>query len=362
MPPSYFHGTISRDDAVKRLQDVPSDGAFLVRQGANKGQWEQYTISFKSHEVMKHVKVEHTARGYILEQEFATVWELIDAQVEKTTLAGISGDVVEVALKVPVADATVPTAVGRSIVIVGLSGPAAAQEGAMPVREAATGGRTVCMFADGGGLTPKFVGNFMRVVADGADFPAELTTGLTANTGYMPDYNVSGDGEAGGINGVYRYEGGKLMKKLKAFDTAEAVSLSSICKDYPSFDQFVFLGYTAGDSLSMTLSAEPAAAPAAAAEGDAATDSAEPAAAPATVAEGDASAEPAPAAVAEGDASAEPAPEADASAEPAPEGDASAEPAPAAAAEGDAAADSAEPAAAAEGDAASEGDAAPTAE
>lgn len=67
------------------------------------------------------------------------------------------GDVVEVTLKVPVADATVPTAVGRSIVIVGLSGPAAAQEGAMPVRKAATGGRTVCMFADGGGLTPKFV-------------------------------------------------------------------------------------------------------------------------------------------------------------------------------------------------------------
>ena len=60
-------------------------------------------------------------------------------------------------MKVPVADATVPTAVGRSIVIVGLSGPATAQEGAMPVREAATGGRTVCMFADGGGLTPKFV-------------------------------------------------------------------------------------------------------------------------------------------------------------------------------------------------------------
>lgn len=115
-------------------------------------------------------------------------------------------------------------------------------------------------------------------------------------------------------------------------DTTEALSLSSICNDYPSFDQFVFLGYTAGNSLSMTLSAEPAAAPTAAAEGDAAADSAEPAAAPAAVVEGDASAEPAPAAAAEGAAAAD-----------------SAEPV-------------AAPAAAAEGDAATEEDAAPTAE
>eukprot|EP00729_Bicosta_minor_P002220 gene2219-29827_t len=255
--PPYFHGSISRDEAVKRLQDVPGDGAFLVRQGANNGQWEQYTISFKSNDEMKHVRVEHTARGYILEQEFESMWGLIDAQIEKSMQASIGGGDVEVNLKVPVEDSTIPTSIGRCIVIAGVSGPATAQEGLMHIREAGADARSVCMFADGDGLTSKFVGNFMRLVATGAELPSEMVDGLAVTTGYIADYAVAGDGEAGGINGVYRYEEGKPMKKLKAFDTAEPVKLADICKDYPSFSQFVLLGYKVGDAPpSMTLSAE----------------------------------------------------------------------------------------------------------
>ena len=60
-------------------------------------------------------------------------------------------------LKVPLEDVTVPTSVGRSIVIVGLSAPAEAQEGVFQVREASSSSRAVCMFADGNGLNSKFV-------------------------------------------------------------------------------------------------------------------------------------------------------------------------------------------------------------
>lgn len=117
----------------------------------------------------------------------------------------------------------------RCIVIAGVSGPATAQEGLMHIREAGADVRSVCMFADGDGLTSKFVGNFMRLVATGAELPSEMVDGLAVTTGYIADYAVAGDGEAGGINGVYRYEEGKPMKKLKAFVSFFAL-IAQLCR------------------------------------------------------------------------------------------------------------------------------------
>ena len=43
--PSYYHGTISREEAVKRLQEFNKDGAFLLRMSAT--QKDAYTISLQ---------------------------------------------------------------------------------------------------------------------------------------------------------------------------------------------------------------------------------------------------------------------------------------------------------------------------
>jgi hypothetical protein len=42
---SYYHGTISREEAVHRLQEVNTDGAFLLRMSATQD--GAYTISLQ---------------------------------------------------------------------------------------------------------------------------------------------------------------------------------------------------------------------------------------------------------------------------------------------------------------------------
>ncbi|EDQ88235.1 uncharacterized protein MONBRDRAFT_32892 [Monosiga brevicollis MX1] len=90
---SYYHGTISREEAVRRLQEVNTDGAFLLRLSAT--QKDAYTISLQSNGEIKHIRVTNTSNGgYALgksKEEFESIWDLIEAQLDKS-LKSTKGD------------------------------------------------------------------------------------------------------------------------------------------------------------------------------------------------------------------------------------------------------------------------------
>eukprot|EP00045_Choanoeca_perplexa_P011914 m.127939 g.127939 ORF g.127939 m.127939 type:complete len:177 (+) comp15809_c1_seq1:1222-1752(+) len=90
---SYYHGTISREEAVKRLQEVNTDGAFLLRMSAT--QEGAYTLSLQSAGEIKHIRVTNTKDGkYALgksKEEFKSIWDLVEAQLDKA-LKSTKGD------------------------------------------------------------------------------------------------------------------------------------------------------------------------------------------------------------------------------------------------------------------------------
>lgn len=90
---SYFHGTIEREEAVKRLQERNLDGAFLLRMSATQA--GVYTISLQSKGEIKHIRVTNTpSGGFSLgksKTEYTTIWDLIEAQLDQQ-LKSTKGD------------------------------------------------------------------------------------------------------------------------------------------------------------------------------------------------------------------------------------------------------------------------------
>jgi hypothetical protein len=89
---SYYHGTISREEAVKRLQKADTDGAFLLRMSAT--QKGAYTISLQANGEIKHIRVNNTPKGYTLgksKELYVEIWDLIEAQLDKS-LKSTKGD------------------------------------------------------------------------------------------------------------------------------------------------------------------------------------------------------------------------------------------------------------------------------
>lgn len=90
---SYYHGTISREEAVTRLQKANTDGAFLLRMSAT--QKNVFTISVQSGGEIKHIRVNNVGDNqYSLGKSkdlYDSVWDLIEAQLDKN-LKSTKGD------------------------------------------------------------------------------------------------------------------------------------------------------------------------------------------------------------------------------------------------------------------------------
>eukprot|EP01147_Barroeca_monosierra_P001034 gene1034-4270_t len=89
---SYYHGTISREEAVKRLQKANTDGAFLLRMSATEQ--GAYTITLQSYGEIKHIRIKNTSEGYSLgksKELYDSVWDLVEAQLDKN-LKSTKGD------------------------------------------------------------------------------------------------------------------------------------------------------------------------------------------------------------------------------------------------------------------------------
>eukprot|EP00055_Hartaetosiga_balthica_P009466 m.37763 g.37763 ORF g.37763 m.37763 type:complete len:226 (+) comp6759_c0_seq1:1370-2047(+) len=82
---SYYHGRISRDEAIRRLEGKGENGAFLLRM--SETQDGVYTVSVMQGNAVRHVRVIEKTDGYSLMQEqeaYPSVWALIDSQMNKT--------------------------------------------------------------------------------------------------------------------------------------------------------------------------------------------------------------------------------------------------------------------------------------
>jgi len=90
---SYYHGKISREDAVKRLQTRNLDGAFLLRMSATQD--GVYTISLQAKGEIKHIRVTNAGEGtYSLgksKTQYDSIWDLIEAQLDQQ-LKSTKGD------------------------------------------------------------------------------------------------------------------------------------------------------------------------------------------------------------------------------------------------------------------------------
>eukprot|EP00038_Savillea_parva_P006524 m.164326 g.164326 ORF g.164326 m.164326 type:complete len:175 (-) comp12406_c0_seq1:1313-1837(-) len=82
---SYYHGTIDRDTAVKRLQERNLDGAFLLRQSSSQA--GAYTITLQAKGEIKHIRVTNTPDGKFTlgksKTEYDSIWDLIEAQLDQ---------------------------------------------------------------------------------------------------------------------------------------------------------------------------------------------------------------------------------------------------------------------------------------
>eukprot|EP00042_Codosiga_hollandica_P022917 m.87503 g.87503 ORF g.87503 m.87503 type:complete len:185 (-) comp50979_c0_seq2:36-590(-) len=82
---SYYHGRISRDEAVDRLTRQGRDGSFLLRM--SETQDGVYTISVMQGQAVRHIRVINVADGYILtpgDRPDLSVWALIANQRNRT--------------------------------------------------------------------------------------------------------------------------------------------------------------------------------------------------------------------------------------------------------------------------------------
>lgn len=101
---SYFHGSIDRDEAVKRLQRANVDGGFLLRSSASSA--GTYTISVQCGQTINHIRVTNTKKGGFAigtsKKNYKTVWDMVDAHLGESLQSQGSGGAVGVSLKVPV--------------------------------------------------------------------------------------------------------------------------------------------------------------------------------------------------------------------------------------------------------------------
>eukprot|EP00049_Salpingoeca_infusionum_P002515 m.57728 g.57728 ORF g.57728 m.57728 type:complete len:204 (+) comp11625_c1_seq1:150-761(+) len=84
---SYYHGRITREEALERLEEARVDGTFLLRMSTS--QEGVYTISVMQRGAVRHIRVVNGPRGgYALsnaDHEFCpSIWQLISQQMNKT--------------------------------------------------------------------------------------------------------------------------------------------------------------------------------------------------------------------------------------------------------------------------------------
>ena len=91
--PRYYHGTISREEAVSRLEKFNKDGAFLLRMSSTQD--KQYTISVQVGAEIKHIRVNNEEGDkYSLgksKENFDSIWDLVEAQLDRS-LKSTKGD------------------------------------------------------------------------------------------------------------------------------------------------------------------------------------------------------------------------------------------------------------------------------
>eukprot|EP00911_Craspedida_sp_UC1_P002709 UC1_evm2s1989 len=108
---SYYHGRISRDDAVERLTSMGVDGSFLLRM--SESQEGVYTVSVMQGAAVRHIRVINTADGgYCLSKgdpSCPSVWSLID-QFMNTALTNTHNSYDAVALRFPLEPEAAPIA------------------------------------------------------------------------------------------------------------------------------------------------------------------------------------------------------------------------------------------------------------
>eukprot|EP00053_Salpingoeca_punica_P002603 m.38627 g.38627 ORF g.38627 m.38627 type:complete len:167 (-) comp11672_c0_seq2:400-900(-) len=100
---SYYHGTISREEAVARLQQANVDGTFLLRMSATeKG---AYTISLQAHGEIKHIRVNNVGNNKFSlgksKDEYDSIWDLIEAQLDRSLKSTKGDDAVELVYPLP---------------------------------------------------------------------------------------------------------------------------------------------------------------------------------------------------------------------------------------------------------------------
>eukprot|EP00045_Choanoeca_perplexa_P013340 m.150933 g.150933 ORF g.150933 m.150933 type:complete len:209 (+) comp16326_c0_seq3:17-643(+) len=83
---SYYHGRISREEAVKRLLEGGMDGSFLLRMSTTQD--GVYTLSVMQGVAVRHIRVVNTQDGgYALSNDDAgseSVWDLVQQQMHNT--------------------------------------------------------------------------------------------------------------------------------------------------------------------------------------------------------------------------------------------------------------------------------------
>lgn len=108
---SYYHGRISRDEAVERLQRDGVDGSFLLRMSTS--QEGVYTLSVLQGSAVRHIRVINCDDGgYALSQDddsSETVWDLIQGQMN-TTLTNTFNSSDAIALRYPLVPEEKPIA------------------------------------------------------------------------------------------------------------------------------------------------------------------------------------------------------------------------------------------------------------
>eukprot|EP00054_Salpingoeca_dolichothecata_P018583 m.114313 g.114313 ORF g.114313 m.114313 type:complete len:178 (+) comp22925_c0_seq1:385-918(+) len=101
---SYYHGKIARDEAVKRLQEFNQDGGFLLRMSATQA--NVYTISLQAKGEIKHIRVNNVGDKYSLGKSkdlYESIWDLIEAQLDRTLKSTRGDDAVELIYPLPCA-------------------------------------------------------------------------------------------------------------------------------------------------------------------------------------------------------------------------------------------------------------------
>eukprot|EP00730_Choanoeca_flexa_P015490 TRINITY_DN7120_c0_g1_i3.p1 TRINITY_DN7120_c0_g1~~TRINITY_DN7120_c0_g1_i3.p1 ORF type:complete len:199 (+),score=36.52 TRINITY_DN7120_c0_g1_i3:27-599(+) len=110
---SYYHGRISREEAVNRLLANGIDGSFLLRMSTTQD--GVYTVSVMQNSAVRHLRVMNTDDGgYAFNRDdisASSVWELVQAQMNNTLKSTFDAqDQVALRHPFPTPDASAPIA------------------------------------------------------------------------------------------------------------------------------------------------------------------------------------------------------------------------------------------------------------